>query len=409
MNVPVFIDISIEEQAEEKRAYFKNLGAEISAERSEIGIEEDLQKIIGVCDKCFEDTENAGKIEEVLNGIVSMLATVAGDKSHNLIIAFCEKLTKAPKNCGMSCLKVLWSLYQSLNDDSPMRYQVYHALVILAGRTQQVGLVYTDMETLKSQFAGCPPTNEQWQEVYKLLHEVLRSCKRSEEASQVMIELLDTYTTENASQAREETHKCIVASIADPNTFLLDHLLQLKPVKFLEGELIHDLLKIFVSEKLDSYQKFYESHRDFVQGLSLNHEENLTKMKLLTFMQLAETKSEITFGEIQKELQMSEAEVEEFLIDVLNTKLVRAKIDQANQVVHVSSTMQRTFTKEHWGKLHSLLTGWKGNLHTIREQIGQLAVAQIDLMRETQNPTAAAAAVAATATVTSAPATASAS
>ena len=71
--------------------------------------------------------------------------------------------------------------------------------------------------------------------------------------------------------------------------------------------------------------------------------------------------------------------------------------------------MQRTFTKEHWGKLHSLLTGWKGNLHTIREQIGQLAVAQIDLMRETQNPTAAAAAVAATATVTSAPATASAS
>ena len=62
--------------------------------------------------------------------------------------------------------------------------------------------------------------------------------------------------------------------------------------------------------------------------------------------------------------------------------------------------MQRTFTKEHWGKLHSLLTGWKGNLHTIREQIGQLAVAQIDLMRETQNPTAAAAAVAATATTT---------
>ena len=61
------------------------------------------------------------------------------------------------------------------------------------------------------------------------------------------------------------------------------------------------------------------------------------------------------------------------------------------QVVHVSSTMQRTFTKEHWGKLHSLLTGWKGNLHTIREQIGQLALAQIDLMRETQTATAASA------------------
>ena len=51
-----------------------------------------------------------------------------------------------------------------------------------------------------------------------------------------MVMLLGTYTTENASQAREEAQRCIVASLADPQTFLLDHLLQLKPVKFLEGE-----------------------------------------------------------------------------------------------------------------------------------------------------------------------------
>ncbi len=38
-------------------------------------------------------------------------------------------------------------------------------------------------------------------------------------------------------------------------------------------------------------------------------------MKLLTFMQLAETKSEISFGEIQQHMQLGENEVEEFLID----------------------------------------------------------------------------------------------
>ena len=37
MNVPVFIDISLEEQAEELRAWMKSQGAEISEERSEIG------------------------------------------------------------------------------------------------------------------------------------------------------------------------------------------------------------------------------------------------------------------------------------------------------------------------------------------------------------------------------------
>lgn len=30
-------------------------------------------------------------------------------------------------------------------------------------------------------------------------------------------------------------------ALKDPNAFLFDHLLTLKPVKFLEGELIHDV------------------------------------------------------------------------------------------------------------------------------------------------------------------------
>lgn len=81
-----------------------------------------------------------------------------------------------------------------------------------------------------------------------------------------MIELLGTYTDENASYAREDAIKCIVTALADPTTFLLDPLLSLKPVRFLEGELIHDLLTIFVSEKLSSYQAFYKNHKEFVHS-----------------------------------------------------------------------------------------------------------------------------------------------
>ena len=68
MNVPVFIDISLEEQAEELRSYFKRLGAEISEERSPKGLEDDLHKIIGVCDSCFKDASEA-EVEGVMNGM----------------------------------------------------------------------------------------------------------------------------------------------------------------------------------------------------------------------------------------------------------------------------------------------------------------------------------------------------
>lgn len=80
-----------------------------------------------------------------------------------------------------------------------------------------------------------------------------------------MVALLGTYTAESASAPREDAQRCILAALADPNTFLLDPLLALKPVRFLEGELIHDLLLVFVQEKLPAYLQFYKNHKEFVE------------------------------------------------------------------------------------------------------------------------------------------------
>ncbi len=47
------------------------------------------------------------KVEGVLNGILSMLALVEGDKKEGLILSFCEKLSQATNNqVGLVCLKV---------------------------------------------------------------------------------------------------------------------------------------------------------------------------------------------------------------------------------------------------------------------------------------------------------------
>ena len=51
----------------------------------------------------------------------------------------------------------------------------------------------------------------------------------------------------------------------------------------------------------------------YISGLS--HEENLRKMRLLTFMQMAENKKDIDYDSIQKEMDISEDDVEDFIID----------------------------------------------------------------------------------------------
>jgi len=381
MNVPVFIEIGFEEQSEELRSYFKSLGAEISLERAEDKIE-DVRQIISVCDACFK-LEADSEIEGVLNGIVSMIPGLADADKEELVLSFCEKLSKASgQQHGMVALKVLWSLYMCLDNDSKMKFHVYYFLVKVAGETQELTTVYKDMVTVKQMFQKCPPTDEQMQKLYRLLHEMLLLNGRSDDAARVMIELLGTYTTENASQAKEDAQRCIVASLADPNTFLMDHLLILKPVKALEGQPIHQLLKIFVSEQLESYVKFYEKNQAFVDGLGLKHQDNLRKMRLLSFMQIAENRSEIPLAELGQNLDIGDNEIEEFLIDVIKTRLVRAKISQGDGVVYVSSTMHRTFSPSDWNHLYNLLQGWKTNLNTVKDHLSTIAATQVELMHE---------------------------
>ncbi|XP_075234518.1 eukaryotic translation initiation factor 3 subunit m isoform X1 [Lycorma delicatula] len=383
LNVPaVFIDITTEEQAVELRVYFKSLGAEISEEKSPKGIEDDLHKIIGVCDACFKEG-NEPEIESVLNAIVSMLVLIPAERAENLILAFSEKLTKAPGHkLGCVALRVLWLLFQSLDQRCPMRYHVYYHVIQIARQVDQVRAVFKDVEHLKQQFAACPPSNDNMQKLLRQLHEVLLSCKQSELAAKVMLELLGTYTAENASQAREDAQRCIIAALSDPGTFLLDPLLALKPVRFLEGEVIHDLLTIFVSEKLPNYMKFYQEHKEFVHNLGklgLNHEQNMKKMRLLTFMQLAEGNSEMTFETIQNELQIHEDQVEAFIIDVLKTKLVRARMDQAARKVYISSTMHRTFGRAQWQQLRDIIYSWKNNVSMVQDGMKTVVSAQMKM------------------------------
>ncbi|KAJ0179263.1 hypothetical protein K1T71_004975 [Dendrolimus kikuchii] len=381
----VFMDISLEDQALELRKYFKTLGAEISEEKSAKGIEDDLHKIVGVCDVCFKDT-NESDIEAILNSIVSIMVSIPLERGENLILAFSQRLTKAPgPKLGMVALQSLWRLYNNLEANSPLRYHVYYHVIELAARVGYVREVFTGVEQLRKEFSSCPPSNEQMQKLYRLLHQVLKD-QNTELAAKVMIELLGTYTEDNASYARDDAIKCIATALADPNTFLLDPLLALKPVRFLDGELIYDLLNIFVSEKLSSYQTFYKNHKEFVHSQGLNHEQNIKKMRILSFMQMAEIDPEISFDDLISELQIEEKDVEAFVIEVLKTRLVRARMDQSLRVVRVSSTMHRTFGVAQWHQLRRVLLAWRANVHQAHDAMNSVAAAQVEYASQAQKP-----------------------
>ena len=347
-------------------------GASISPNLSPKGLAADLEDIISAVGVICKAEDKEADIESVLNSIVALIIPLPQNNAQTqaLVSSFCNKMVIGhPKN-GITRLRVLTNLYEGVGDNKLLRYNVFIAMVRVAGQLGQVRRLISDVSQIK-QWTCKEISLEQSQFLYRLLHEVLLQNRESELAAQVMVELLASYTEETANQARSDAEKCIVSSLLDPNTYLLDHLLTLKPVKILEGELIHALLTIFVNDKLPAYQSFYEANKSFVEQLGLSHEQNLKKIRILTFMQVAENQKEMPFDTIKSELQLEDDEVESFMIDILKTRLVKAKIDQLNRKVTVTSTMHRTFGKPQWLQLKSTLTKWQEELQKVQNTITQ--------------------------------------
>ncbi|KAK6191351.1 hypothetical protein SNE40_003066 [Patella caerulea] len=375
MSIPVIIDIAVPDQTAELRSFLKSSGAEISGENAEAGLLVDLKNIIEASDICWKELNSDADIEMVFNGVISLVLLLPPNEAESVVTLFCEKVGKAPptdKRINIR-LKMLSNLFHGVEASSPLRYVVYLSLVRLAGQADMLSMAPTDLDEIKVWIAKWDISAQKVQTLLRTLHNALTLAKATN-STKVLIELLGTYTEDNASQAREDAHKCIVTCLADKDMFLMDHLLTLKPVKFLEGELIHDLLTIFVSGRLAQYQQFYKNNTDFVTSfLGLSHEDNLQKMRVLTFMQTVENRKEIDYSTIEKEMQIDEDEVEEFIINVLRTKTVQATIDQMQKKVIINWTTHRTFGKQQWQLLRQKLASWQTNLSNVEASLHSLA------------------------------------
>ncbi|NP_001279489.1 eukaryotic translation initiation factor 3 subunit M [Callorhinchus milii] len=368
MSVPAFIDITEEDQASELRSYLKSRGAEISEENAEGGLHLDLAHIIEACDVCLKDDDK--DVESVMNSIVSLLLILETDRQESLTESLCEKLVKAREGERPSLrLQLLSNLFHGMDENVPARHVVYCSLIKVAASCSAIQYIPTDLDQVRKWISDWNLTIEKKHHLLRLLYEALVDCKKSESAAKIMVELLGSYTEDNASQARVDAHRCIVTALKDQNTFLFDHLLTLKPVRFLEGELIHDLLTIFVSGKLSAYVKFYQNNKDFIDSLGLSHEQNMEKMRLLTLMGMAVESKEVSFDTLQQELQLVEEDVEAFVIDAVRTKMVYCKIDQTQRKVVVSHSTHRTFGKQQWQQLYDSLNSWKQNLTQVQNSL----------------------------------------
>lgn len=372
-DMPVFCDVSAEEQIEALREYFKSKNAKLAANSSE-NIVENLTDLIKNLDCLYSSDIQEADIEMVLNSLLSLIIISPVDKISKLVTTFCDSIVKAQlhERFGIIKLRVLSNLFHGLMVNSKDRYTVYIHLAKCSLLVKNLEYLETSLDEVKRYFKIWKSNKEEIQALYRLLFDALSQMNDSSNALKVVHELLSTFDKETASKSRDDAHRCIVYCINDPNIFVFDSLLLLEPIKYLEGELIHNLFTIFVSGKLNQYMEFYEAHKTFVSQTGMNHEKNIDKLRILTLMSLAENNKELPFDLLQKQLKIEGGEIESFVIDAIRTKCIRCKIDHLARTVTIMSVSYRTFTKQHWQVLKERLEKWKENLTLVNQNLTNL-------------------------------------
>jgi len=250
----------------------------------------------------------------------------------------------------------------------------------IAGDAGLIRMMITDLDRLKEWFDSWNVSIDERRRCLRLLHDALVKSQQIEAPAKVMFELLSSYTSEaDAATAKDDARQCIRSAIFDPGAFIYDHLLGLRPVQSLKGEKIYDLLQIFVSGTLKDYLQFYESNKAFVDGglgegtnasIDAPHTVNVHKMRVLTLMGIGETKSEIPLPDLAEELHLGNGEeLEEFIIKCIQSKAIKAKIDQMNQKLIIGGVKNRSFGKPQWETLKSKLDVWSTSLRHVKKYL----------------------------------------
>ena len=102
---------------------------------------------------------------------------------------------------------------------------------------------------------------------------------------------------------------------------------------------------------------------------SLNEADCTKNMSLLSLVSLAGEHEEIPYSAIASTLDISEDQVEKWVILGVSSGLMEAKMDQLSKVVIVERCVVRQFGRKEWEALKVRLDKWKVNVRGVLDAL----------------------------------------
>ncbi|XP_058179220.1 uncharacterized protein LOC131297989 isoform X2 [Rhododendron vialii] len=296
------------------------------------------------------------------------------DESLEMAQLISTKITQQPNEKPALRLKIMFNLYNLL-ENPYSRFFVYMKALDLAlaanGKiTEHIIPSFKKMDNLLGEWnIGIQDQRKLFLTVSNILKESKSSGKDS---FKFLTKYLATFSGEDAhtiGEAKEEAVRSIVEFVKASDMFQCD-LLDMPAVAQLEKDakyaLVYQLLKIFLTQRLDAYLDFHGANSTLLKSHGLVHEDCIAKMRLMSLVDLASVETgQISYALIKDTLRINDDEVEMWVVKAITAKLIDCKMDQMNQVVIVSRCTERVFGNRQWQSLRTKLATWRGNIANV--------------------------------------------
>ncbi|KAH0890816.1 hypothetical protein HID58_053245 [Brassica napus] len=297
-----------------------------------------------------------------------------------MVKAISSKVVQKPSDKASLRLKILFNLY-NLVDHPYARFQVYMKALTLAVEGKVAEYVVPSFEKIDSFLKEWSVDTKDQRQLFLAIANVLRENKSLvKESLKFLTKYLASFSNEDAlDEAKEEAVRAVIEFVKASSIFQCD-LLDLPAVAQLEKDAkyatVYQLLKIFLTQRLNAYMEFQAANAECLQTYGLVDEECVTKMRLLSLVDLASDESgKIPYTSIKDTLQVKEEEVELWIVKAITAKLIDCKMDQMNQVVIVrqlklsylqdNRCSEREFGSKQWQSLRTKLATWRDNIGNV--------------------------------------------
>ncbi|KAI8853549.1 hypothetical protein BC829DRAFT_382310 [Chytridium lagenaria] len=323
-------------------------------------------------------TVEAKEFERVFNFLIAVVLQTTPENLAKLVKNVIQPISTSPAGECQQKLRILSNLYNSLDPHSPIRYDVFVAILKVAATNDE-------LEHILLAYWGVPLASKR--ELYLLISDTLKaSPSYKRESYEFLVKYLETFNGTDAKTLKTASSHATTAvknAISIPSVLNFEDVYRLDAVRALGATPLIDLLKVFLDQTLKEYRAFTKKHSAFVKKEGLNEEDNVRKIRVLSLASLASKHidGEVPYSVIAETLELKDDSVEIWVIDGIRAGLLDAKMNQLKKTVVVSRSIHRVFSKDQWKQLGERVDEWRANLKDVLQ-----VLANAKLIAASQEP-----------------------